>query len=366
MRLPARLSRSTLFFACLFVSGVCAQCPQPEFPIDVSTLSEPYPIFYGAHSVGAAITTPAESDTFEFEGSPSDVVRFMVRSNANYLDPRLEIIPPDGISAITTIGACSSGCCDQCVYFAEHPLSDFSALSGTYTLIVSDSGANDTGGYTVQLELIPPTTIDSCLIPLDSFETGTLSPTLDHDYYEFEAVAGSLVRVGVTSTSNYLDPLLEIYDPSGLPLVNVSCSSGCCDQCSTTSDLAIIETGTYLMVMRDSGLNDTGGYRIELSCLFPAGACSVAPSDFIRGDCNDDATVDLSDSIQALNTLFTGAPPPQCSDACDVNDDGVMDISDSVYALAFLFVGGPGIPEPVAVCGGDPTPDALGCTSSCP
>ncbi|MEM7262462.1 MAG: right-handed parallel beta-helix repeat-containing protein [Planctomycetota bacterium] len=83
---------------------------------------------------------------------------------------------------------------------------------------------------------------------------------------------------------------------------------------------------------------------------------------FRRGDCNNDQTVDVSDAIFTLATLFiTGAPAPACEDACDLNDDGQTDISDAVYVLQNLFAGGAEPPAPFPNCGGDPTPDFLEC-----
>ena len=81
---------------------------------------------------------------------------------------------------------------------------------------------------------------------------------------------------------------------------------------------------------------------------------------FIRGDSNDDATVDLSDGVAIFSDLFIGvAAPAPCRDALDANDDGSADISDGIYVLNFLFQGGPPIPEPWPLPGADPTPDSL-------
>ena len=90
---------------------------------------------------------------------------------------------------------------------------------------------------------------------------------------------------------------------------------------------------------------------------------------FLRGDCNDDASVRHlrcdSDSRDAVPRQLD----PICSDACDSNDDGDVDISDAIATLDVLFLGGDPLPAPgLTVCGDDPTADALGCDeprSSC-
>ena len=86
----------------------------------------------------------------------------------------------------------------------------------------------------------------------------------------------------------------------------------------------------------------------------------AAQQAFIRGDTNQDAGIDLSDSIWTLSFLFAGGDM-HCLDASDVNDDGAVDLSDAVYGLVFLFNDGnpPGAPFPDL--GLDPTPDEIGC-----
>lgn len=89
--------------------------------------------------------------------------------------------------------------------------------------------------------------------------------------------------------------------------------------------------------------------------------------DFVRGDCNRDGTVDVSDPVFDLNVQFLGELAT-CVDGCDGNDDGLSDISDPVYILAFLFAAGTSPPDPFPSCGPDPTADALPCQASsiCP
>ena len=82
---------------------------------------------------------------------------------------------------------------------------------------------------------------------------------------------------------------------------------------------------------------------------------------FLRGDCNDDGAVDISDAITTLGFLFLGNPLElACGDAADANDDGNVDISDAIWTLTFEFLGGVEIPAPGPdTCGIDPTADGL-------
>ena len=83
---------------------------------------------------------------------------------------------------------------------------------------------------------------------------------------------------------------------------------------------------------------------------------------FLRGDCNDDGAVDISDAVSTLGALFLGEGDPGCDDACDSNDDGTVDISDAIATLGVLFLGNGVIPLPgMTGCGVDPTDDDVGC-----
>ena len=87
-----------------------------------------------------------------------------------------------------------------------------------------------------------------------------------------------------------------------------------------------------------------------------------AGSEFLRGDANLDGTVDLSDAVRDLQFLF-GSIGLDCESAADANDSGGIDIADPIHLLSALFENGAPIPAPFPLCGTDPTPDALDCSS---
>lgn len=102
------------------------------------------------------------------------------------------------------------------------------------------------------------------------------------------------------------------------------------------------------------GFQDVAGR----SLLIPS-----AGSRFARGECNDDALLNIADPICMLHRLFLGGVQAPCVAALNVNGDARADISDASYLLSFLFLGG-GRPEaPFPGCGpGTQAADALlGC-----
>ncbi|MEM7166788.1 MAG: hypothetical protein AAF581_15075, partial [Planctomycetota bacterium] len=90
---------------------------------------------------------------------------------------------------------------------------------------------------------------------------------------------------------------------------------------------------------------------------------------FVRGDCNDDGTLNVADAVSGLNVLFggTGQVAP-CVDACDTNDDGSFNIADMITLLVHLFSSGASPAAPFPSCGVDPSADLLTCNTytNCP
>lgn len=147
-----------------------------------------------------------------------------------------------------------------------------------------------------------------------------------------------------------------------------------CDGCRTIQLLAVgpgIREGHVSMIPRSiPDVAPTIGALLGLQTEYADGDVMdeiLHRPEFIRGDTNADAMLDIADPVATLAHLFSGGPM-DCRDAADANDDGGLDISDAVSLLAHLFGTGAPPPEPSATCGLDPTPDTLGCAevSGCP
>jgi hypothetical protein len=62
---------------------------------------------------------------------------------------------------------------------------------------------------------------------------------------------------------------------------------------------------------------------------------------FVKGDANNDGTVDISDAVHLISSIFSGGSAPCPQAAGDANCDSSIDISDVVYLIAYIFSGGP-------------------------
>ena len=95
-------------------------------------------------------------------------------------------------------------------------------------------------------------------------------------------------------------------------------------------------------------------------------ACFVElGTPILRGDCNDDGEVNVSDAACALDWLFAGAAEPGCVAELNTNGDGNVDITDPVSLLNFLFAGGPAPVAPFPDCGPGtlPADEQHGCAN---
>ena len=68
---------------------------------------------------------------------------------------------------------------------------------------------------------------------------------------------------------------------------------------------------------------------------------------FVRGDCNDDGNVNISDAVRDFRLCFSGASVP-CAAACDTDGDGnpCTGVTDGVRLLTYLFRSGDAPPAP--------------------
>ncbi len=101
--------------------------------------------------------------------------------------------------------------------------------------------------------------------------------------------------------------------------------------------------------------------------LFVGASEAQAQQPFIRGDCNADASVQISDPVTLLDFLFSPGFTLVCDAACDANADGDVDIADAIYMLGYLFVpGSPVIPAPFPECGTDLPSSSCDSFPPCP
>src|SRR5262249_12170369 len=193
----------------------------------------------GEHTIGAQIDSSVDVDHFEFCGEAGDEA-WIVWQTSTLLDPYVEVYAPD--LTLLTSKSCSGGCCSGC----SSEIRTVLPQSGRYTVLVSDSGSDEGGTYTLQIERVPPRLNPPSLLYNvalnDVIDQGT-----DTDFFVFEApTLGVPVRL-IVSTTTLLDPVIEIRRPDQTVVATPSCSGGCCSGCSFTHTWNIDQVGVHYL-----------------------------------------------------------------------------------------------------------------------
>lgn len=137
--------------------------------------------------------------------------------------------------------------------------------SSLYTIVVSDWGADETGGYSLSLLLIPGATTSpqdsngGGLLPGET-RIGAMGPHADTDAYTFSGQEGDNVQIRMSRTICCLDPEIRLYDEAQ-NLIEVGYSL------DTSFEISKIlaQTGTYTIVVSDFGGDETGGYKLSFA-----------------------------------------------------------------------------------------------------
>ncbi len=258
-----------VFGLSLLVSAV-TQASTIENAVDTAGLTGFVDIAYGDHTINSGLASNVEVDNYRFNGVAGDSLRLVLSTTSGGLDPEIVLRDPSG--SILQSVSCNGSYSSRCSTLMDQVLPS----TGAYYLNISDINADEAGNYSLHLDTYPPEnnwTGFAYDTPLDE----TLGHLGDMDFLAFKGTAGTGVQITVASLSGGLDPNLEIWDPVGNLIENVSCNGSYSSICSVSPLLNLTETGIYKIGLADVNWDETGSYRLGVSCLY--GACpSEAPS----------------------------------------------------------------------------------------
>ncbi len=98
---------------------------------------------------------------------------------------------------------------------------------------------------------------------------------------------------------------------------------------------------------------------IAAIAAFIALAITDLTAQYICGDANNDAEVNVSDAVWIVNYIFIGGPAPVPLLSGEVNCDGSVNVSDAIWIANYVFIGG----NDPCDFDGDGIPD---CDPNCP
>jgi len=243
-----------------------------------------------------------DSDFFEFTGVAGQVVAIILSETTNSaIELWLRAWDPNGVEIVNTSPGGNN--------YHEITL----GVTGTYTIGISESGINEVGGYMLQLENIS-SKIRPC-IPWGSFEDDFIDQRTDSDFFSFEGISGNLINIILSETTNSAIELwLRVWDPAGVEIVNTFPGG------NIFVPLTLLMDGTYTIGIGDSGINETGGYTLQLEC--PFGDCPTCPGTVVRNyidttSCADTNTIPDGCPDVATLLMQNGESVVRINDGCD-------------------------------------------------
>jgi hypothetical protein len=189
------------------------------------------------------LSVPTDVDCFTFTAEAGETVSITTSETAGVFQSCWEIMTPGD----TSLGKFCNGQ-DQRTLPA----------SGTYTIEVSDNGADQIGIYDINMVVVSDTA-SSCA------ETIACGPTLprslvavaENDTFKFAGQIGDAVSINSKVTGGGMTACWELYGPNGLSL------GGVCGQAVRTLSVA----GGHTIRIYDSGDNNTGTYDLNLAVV---------------------------------------------------------------------------------------------------
>ncbi len=184
-------------------------------------------------------------DTFTIDATAGEDFFLTILETSPAIELAVTVYDPTG--ALVTSGSTNAG---LNLYAADLP------VTGTYTVIIRDSGGDETGGYSLTAVLSTGGVTDDVSIVSGETVSGNLAAG-DIDTFTIDATAGEDFFLTILETSPAIELAVTVYDPTGALVTSGSTNAGLN---LYAADLPV--TGTYSVIIRDSGGDETGGYSL--------------------------------------------------------------------------------------------------------
>ena len=203
----------------------------------------------GQHVSGGFQEVP-DFDVWRVSATAGNRLLLDVVPTAGNANPVIELYPPDGTAAVITSAS----------HRAEWQVNQ----TGTWTVVLSDQGLNDTGSYdfTVMNVTAGPITAggdpEGGAITSATPVSGSIQYDVDMDAYTFSGTQGDRIVLGAIALSGAsFNTTMTLYPPGGGP-AEITSSSG------DRLDAQLQATGTYTVVVEDYFNAHPGTYSLLL------------------------------------------------------------------------------------------------------
>ncbi len=224
--------------------------------------AKPLPVQYGTY-VNGTILYPALYKTYTFNATVGDPLYVRLKTSWPF-SGQVRLYAPNG-----TLLASPEG-----TYGTE--LSMNLPLTGRYTLLVGDSGGDNTGTYDLYLQRTRKPA-KSIPVAYGAYVNGTILYPALYKTYTFNATVGDPLYVRL-KTSWPFSGQIRLYAPNGTLLASPEGTYG------TELTMNLPAGGTYTLLVGDSGGEETGIYHLYLQrTRKPAKPIPVAYGAYVNG-----------------------------------------------------------------------------------
>ena len=221
---------------------------------------------FGTARSGNILPT-TDIDRYYLCGAQGDVIRFDLGRTSNNFDPQIEVYRPDG-----------SLLCGDDTIFAALTVECTLDQNGSFIVLVSDAGADDTGHYSFFTQRVnSPSNFDD--LSYGFVVTDAINPITEHETYRMLGSAGQVIRFDLAKTSGDYEPNIVIYRPDGTRL----CADGTIFS-GITLECTLDVGGAFTVLIGERGLNATGNFSLYLQNLSePANPVAINYDDVTVG-----------------------------------------------------------------------------------
>ncbi len=204
------------------------------------------PIECGA-TINNSFSQVAQIDAYTLNCIAGDQLVIRASDLGNALEPNIMLCDATGTDVVATV--------DPETAEINYNVTN----SGNYSLIVRDDKGNDTGDYSLSLQVVNSAGCAKYLDCGDNAFATTLEEENEVDVYSFKANQGEIINVQMRGYLNGIDAFLKIYDMEG----NLMASDYSNGSMAKINELVIPAEGLYTITAEDRNGNDTGEYGLS-------------------------------------------------------------------------------------------------------
>lgn len=240
-------------------------------------------IAYGTvlSGVDCFITPVADLDSFVFTAAANDKIRLQALKvgGGYYAVPCVDLRDPDGLPVGNPV--CSGNV----------QINQTLTKPGTYKVLVTESGNDDTVQYNLSLHRVFPFPASALPIKYGQVLGDEINPSTDLDFFVFTGSASDWIRINASKTAGgyYAVVCFEVYQPDAALLGQKQCGT------NPLLDIVLSQTGTYYILVSEDGNDDVVTYNLGAQCL--SGPCKVVQTCTLK----DTPTYDAASKTLTMN-----------------------------------------------------------------